>query len=142
MRGARRRHLDWALTLCPAMALSAMSHSTEIVEATTRPFDIREAHDRMAAAMRARGRVLVAFSGGVDSGLVARVAHDALGDNAVAVLADAESSRAGNSPRPFQKPRRLEFASRPSASPSSRTIGTLRTRRTDAISVARSLGPR
>ena len=91
MRGARRRHLDWALTLCPAMALSAMSHSTEIMEATTRPFDIREAHDRMAAAMRARGRVLVAFSGGVDSGLVARVAHDALGDNAVAVLADAES---------------------------------------------------
>lgn len=91
MRGARRGHLGWALTLCPAMALSAMSHSTEIMEATTRPFDIREAHDRMAAAMRARGRVLVAFSGGVDSGLVARVAHDALGDNAVAVLADAES---------------------------------------------------
>src|SRR5207249_6779404 len=68
------------ISLCPAMALSAMSHSTEIMEATTRPFGIRKAHDRMAAAMRARGRVLVAFSGGVDSGLVARVAHDALGD--------------------------------------------------------------
>lgn len=42
-------------------------------------------------AMRARRRVLVAFSGGVDSGLVARIARDALGDDALAVLADAES---------------------------------------------------
>ncbi len=41
--------------------------------------------------MRARRRVLVAFSGGVDSGLVARVAKDALGPDALAVLADAES---------------------------------------------------
>src|SRR5439155_20879111 len=39
----------------------------------------------------ARGRGLGASSGGVDSGLVARVAHEALGDTAVAVLADAES---------------------------------------------------
>src|SRR5467141_2782224 len=61
------------------------------METASRSFDLRDAHDRMAAAMRSRGRVLVAFSGGVDSGLVARVAHDALGDNAIAVLADAES---------------------------------------------------
>ncbi len=67
-----------------------MPHSTEMMDAP-RSFDLRDAHDRMAAAMRARGRVLVAFSGGVDSGLVARVAHDALGDDALAVLADAES---------------------------------------------------
>jgi uncharacterized protein len=61
------------------------------METASRSFDLRDAHDRMAAAMRSRGRVLVAFSGGVDSGLVARVAHDALGDDALAVLADAES---------------------------------------------------
>jgi len=41
--------------------------------------------------MRQRRRVLVAYSGGVDSGLVARVARDALGDDALAALADAES---------------------------------------------------
>ena len=42
-------------------------------------------------AMRQKGRILVAFSGGVDSGLVARLAHDALGSDSLAVLADAES---------------------------------------------------
>jgi len=57
----------------------------------TTSVDLRNAYERMVAAMRDRGRVLVAFSGGVDSGLVARIAHDALGENALAVLADAES---------------------------------------------------
>lgn len=53
--------------------------------------DVEAAYQRMLDAMRAKGRLLVAFSGGVDSGLVARVAHDALGNDALAVLADAES---------------------------------------------------
>lgn len=56
-----------------------------------RTMDVRASYARMIDAMRERGRVLVAFSGGVDSGLVARIAHDALGDGALAVLADAES---------------------------------------------------
>jgi uncharacterized protein len=48
-------------------------------------------HRSLVEAMRSRGRVLVAFSGGVDSGLVARLAYDALGQDSLAVLADAES---------------------------------------------------
>lgn len=51
----------------------------------------RPAYDALRAAMRTRGRVLVAYSGGVDSGLVAKVAHDALGEDALAVITDAET---------------------------------------------------
>ena len=56
-----------------------------------RAVNLEAAYRKMIAGMRARRRVLVAFSGGVDSGLVARVARDALGEDALAVLADAES---------------------------------------------------
>ncbi len=53
--------------------------------------DISAAHDGLLAAFRARERILVAYSGGVDSGLVAKLAHDALNGDALAVIADAES---------------------------------------------------
>ena len=59
--------------------------------ATLGVIDLPGLHRRLVEAIRARGRVLVAFSGGVDSGLVARLAYDALGRDALAVLADAES---------------------------------------------------
>ncbi|HII39633.1 MAG TPA: ATP-dependent sacrificial sulfur transferase LarE [Thermoplasmata archaeon] len=59
--------------------------------ATLGVVDLPGLHRRLVEAIRARGRVLVAFSGGVDSGLVARLAYDALGRDALAVLADAES---------------------------------------------------
>jgi len=53
--------------------------------------ELRPRHESMVRAIEARGGVLVAFSGGVDSGLVAKVTRDALGDRAEAVLADSES---------------------------------------------------
>ena len=36
-------------------------------------------------------KLLVAYSGGVDSSLLAKVAHDVLGDSALAVILDTET---------------------------------------------------
>jgi len=47
--------------------------------------------DAMRADLRERYGVLVAFSGGVDSSVVAAVAHDVLGDDAVACTAKSET---------------------------------------------------
>ena len=47
--------------------------------------------DQLLKALRSYGRVAVAFSGGIDSTVVAQAAFDALGDAAVAVTAVSES---------------------------------------------------
>jgi len=47
--------------------------------------------DQLKAVLCTCGRTLVAYSGGVDSVFLAKVAHDALGDNALAVIADSPS---------------------------------------------------
>ena len=47
--------------------------------------------DQLKAALRSGGRTLVAYSGGVDSVFLAKVAQDVLGDRALAVIADSPS---------------------------------------------------
>jgi uncharacterized protein len=47
--------------------------------------------DQLKVALRSGGRTLVAYSGGVDSVFLAKVAHDTLGDSALAVIADSPS---------------------------------------------------
>src|SRR5262249_50425178 len=47
--------------------------------------------DRLLTTLRGYGSVAVAFSGGIDSTVVARAAHEALGERAVAVTADSPS---------------------------------------------------
>jgi uncharacterized protein len=51
--------------------------------------------DRLLATLKGYGRVAVAFSGGVDSTVVAQAARDALGDAALAVTAVSESLAEG-----------------------------------------------
>lgn len=53
--------------------------------------DLQDCHDRLLAALGGMGRVAVAFSGGVDSTVVAKAAALALGEDAVAVTADSPS---------------------------------------------------
>jgi pyridinium-3,5-biscarboxylic acid mononucleotide sulfurtransferase len=52
---------------------------------------LRGKYEGIREAAASKGRVLVAYSGGVDSGLVAKIVFDAIGDRGLAVLSDSES---------------------------------------------------
>lgn len=45
----------------------------------------------LTESLRQQGRTLVAYSGGVDSAYLAWIAHEVLGDNMLAVIADSAS---------------------------------------------------
>ena len=53
--------------------------------------DLRDSLDAMRADLADREGVVIAFSGGADSSVVAAAAHDALGDDAVACTARSET---------------------------------------------------
>ena len=60
--------------------------------ATTLTPALREKYERLQTILRDMGRVLIAYSGGIDSTLAAKVAFDTLGaDNALAVIAVSAS---------------------------------------------------
>jgi len=60
-------------------------------ESTPPDADLMDKLDRLLAVLRSLGRCVVAFSGGIDSTVVAAAAQQALGDRAVAVTADSPS---------------------------------------------------
>ncbi len=55
------------------------------------PAELQRKEEALRDGLRAAGKVLVAFSGGVDSSYLAWVAHGTLGDDALAVTADSPS---------------------------------------------------
>jgi uncharacterized protein len=55
------------------------------------PVELQQKYDRLCAVLTQMGDIIVGMSGGVDSVLLARVAHDVLGDKALAVTADSPS---------------------------------------------------
>jgi len=67
------------------MRLSAESRYAEVMNGAN------DKLEKLRTLLKSYGSCLVAYSGGVDSVFLARVAHDALGDRALAVIADSPS---------------------------------------------------
>jgi uncharacterized protein len=74
--------------------MSADASLLHIAEPGDRPFtglDWRERLERLRALIAPMGEVVVAYSGGVDSSLVLRVAHEVLGERAHGVIGRSDS---------------------------------------------------
>ena len=67
-------------------AETAVSHALPVM-----PSDLRKKTELILDEIQSFRRVIVAFSGGVDSTLVAHLAKLAIGEDAVAVTADSPS---------------------------------------------------
>ena len=52
--------------------------------------ELQQKYDALASNIQQLGHLAIAFSGGVDSTLLLKVAHDVLGENAVAITARAQ----------------------------------------------------
>ncbi|WP_455392497.1 ATP-dependent sacrificial sulfur transferase LarE [[Eubacterium] cellulosolvens] len=52
---------------------------------------LKEKYEKLQDEIRSKGKILIAFSGGVDSALLAKIAYDELGNSAWAVLIDSET---------------------------------------------------
>ncbi len=74
--------------------IDAMTTTSAAVDAATRAA-LQTKLRSLEEALSSMGRVLVAYSGGVDSAMLAVAAHRVLGDDAIAVTADSESYARG-----------------------------------------------
>lgn len=67
----------------------------EVTVERVETFNLIDQRDRLVAALKSYGRVAVAYSGGIDSTVVAKAAFEALGDETVAVTAVSDSLATG-----------------------------------------------